>query len=305
MSNYVRTADFAAKDGLASGAALKALKGTELGLEFDNIVTMSATKVDSASNASLLSLVLTGSTVPANGIYLPAANTIGLASNSTLRGSVNATGNWTFVAPSSGATATINMLDGSAGALLFDSGAPTAGYRLQFQQNGAQKAYIGFGTNVFTGAAVADFGISTVSSVMRFSNNNGANTQLQINGNLVQAIDQGLTPQDVGWRDVPQNVQNGNYTTVMADRGKSIVSNGAGGNTLTIAANASVAYPLGTTLVFVNRTGASVSIAIASDSLILAGTSTTGTRTLSGLNSMATAYKSDATVWLISGPGLT
>lgn len=36
--------------------------------------------------------VVTGSSVPANGIYLPAANTVGVATNTTLRYSVNANG---------------------------------------------------------------------------------------------------------------------------------------------------------------------------------------------------------------------
>lgn len=47
-------------------------------------------------------VVVNGATVPANGIYLAAANTLAFASNTTLRASVNSTGNWTVVAPSSG-----------------------------------------------------------------------------------------------------------------------------------------------------------------------------------------------------------
>lgn len=45
-----------------------------------------------------------GASIPANGEYLPSANTIGWATNSTQRGTLNSTGNWALLAPSSGTT---------------------------------------------------------------------------------------------------------------------------------------------------------------------------------------------------------
>jgi hypothetical protein len=114
-----------------------------------------------------------------------------------------------------------------------------------------------------------------------------------------------LNPQNVGFRNLPQNIQNGNYTCVLSDSGKHIINNSGSGTTFTIPANASVAYPLGTVLTFVNRSGAAMSIAITSDDIVLAGTTTTGTRTLSGSSSIATASKVTSTVWIISGAGLS
>jgi hypothetical protein len=109
-----------------------------------------------------------------------------------------------------------------------------------------------------------------------------------------------------GFRGVPQNSQSGNYTCVAADAGKHIFHpSGAGaGDTFTIPANGSVAYEVGTTLTFVNRATDAVSIAITSDTMYLAGTGTTGTRTLAE-NGVATAIKVESTVWIISGSGLT
>ena len=49
MSNYTQTTNFATKDALASGNALKIVKGTEINVEFANIATAVATKADSAS----------------------------------------------------------------------------------------------------------------------------------------------------------------------------------------------------------------------------------------------------------------
>lgn len=110
----------------------------------------------------------------------------------------------------------------------------------------------------------------------------------------------------VGFRNIPQNAQTGNYTLVLADSGKHIyhASSAGSGDTYTIPANSSVAYPIGTALTFANSDSNSVSIAITTDTMTLAGTTTTGTRTLAQ-NGIATALKVTSTAWIISGTGLT
>lgn len=101
------------------------------------------------------------------------------------------------------------------------------------------------------------------------------------------------------------STHNGNYTAVSGDANSALFhANGAGsGHTYTIPANSSVAYAVGTELLFINRDSNSITIAITTDTLILTGTSTTGSRTLVG-NGMATALKVESTVWLIAGSGL-
>lgn len=111
----------------------------------------------------------------------------------------------------------------------------------------------------------------------------------------------------VGYLIIPQNSQSAAYTAVLADSGKHIYHPSADttARTFTIPANASVAYPIGTALTFVNDTSAGVvTIAITSDTLVLAGTGTTGSRTLAA-NGVATAMKVTSTRWIISGTGLT
>ena len=106
---------------------------------------------------------------------------------------------------------------------------------------------------------------------------------------------------------VPQNSQSAAYTLVLADAGKHLLHPGADttARTFTIPANASVAFPVGSVVTFVNQHGAGVvSIAITSDTLRLAGSGATGTRTLAA-NGVATAIKITATEWIISGVGLT
>lgn len=111
----------------------------------------------------------------------------------------------------------------------------------------------------------------------------------------------------VGYRNIPQNSQNVAYTLVLGDAGKHILHPTADttARTFTIPANASVAYPIGTALTFINQSGAGVlTIAITTDTMRLAGAGTTGSRTLAA-NGIATAIKIAATEWIISGTGLS
>ena len=49
MANYVKSTNFAVKDGLPSGDPLKVVKGTEIDTEFNNIATAVASKADLSS----------------------------------------------------------------------------------------------------------------------------------------------------------------------------------------------------------------------------------------------------------------
>jgi hypothetical protein len=110
----------------------------------------------------------------------------------------------------------------------------------------------------------------------------------------------------VGFRNIPINSQSAAYTAVLADSGKCIFhpSTDANARTFTIPANSSVAYQIGTAISFVNMTSQVVSIAITTDTMYLAGTGTTGTRSLAQYGT-ATALKIESAKWIISGAGLT
>lgn len=107
----------------------------------------------------------------------------------------------------------------------------------------------------------------------------------------------------VGYMGLPQNsTTTGSYTVAAADAGKHIYSTAT--RTVTIDSNANLALPVGTAITFVAGVGATVTIAITSDTMYLAGTGTTGSRTLAA-HGMATAVKVASTTWYISGNGLT
>jgi hypothetical protein len=106
---------------------------------------------------------------------------------------------------------------------------------------------------------------------------------------------------------IDQNSQSANYTTVLTDAQKHLLHPSADttARTFTIAANASVAYPIGTMITFVNQNAAGiVTIAITSDTMRLAGAGTTGNRTLAA-NGICTVLKITTTEWIVSGTGLT
>ena len=108
----------------------------------------------------------------------------------------------------------------------------------------------------------------------------------------------------VGYMGIPASGAgaSGAYTLVESDAGELVYSTST--RTVTIPANASVPFEIGTTIVFVSGSGATTTIAINSDTLTLAGTGTTGSRTLAA-HGMATATKVASTTWYISGNGLT
>ncbi len=107
-----------------------------------------------------------------------------------------------------------------------------------------------------------------------------------------------------GYMGIPQSPAptTGAYTIVAGDAGEHIYTTAS--RTITIPANSSVAFPVGTAISFVTASGATATIAITTDTLLLAGPGTTGSRTLAPFG-IATAVKVTSTSWIISGNGLT
>ena len=110
----------------------------------------------------------------------------------------------------------------------------------------------------------------------------------------------------IGYLNIPQNSQSAAYTTVLTDAGKTIFhpASDANARTFTIAANSSVAYPIGTVLQFVNMSANAVTIAINTDTLTWSTGGGTGSRTLAQYG-VANCLKIATTQWLITGSNLT
>jgi hypothetical protein len=137
-----------------------------------------------------------------------------------------------------------------------------------------------------------------------------ANLELECNGtggvviNNVAPATTASTATSVGYLGIPASTVTTTATLTIADAGEHVYVN-TSGQTITIPANSSVAYPVGTTLTFIaGPSSSTVSIAITTDTMYLAGTGTTGSRTLAA-HGMATAVKVASTTWYINGTGLT
>lgn len=167
-------------------------------------------------------------------------------------------------------------------------------------------------TSPATGATltIADAKTFTVNNTMTLT---GADNKTLTVGNSIELAGTDGTVMtfppasaSIGYLNVPINSQSAAYTTVLADAGKAILhpSTDANPRIFTIDANATVPYAIGTVLTFINMTSQVVTIAITSDTMYLANTGATGSRSLAQFG-IATALKLTSTTWIISGAGLT
>lgn len=104
---------------------------------------------------------------------------------------------------------------------------------------------------------------------------------------------------------VPQTAQSVNYTLTLADAGRHILHPAADttARIITIPGNATVAFPIGTVVTFINA-GGTLTIACGDTMYIAGASSVTGSRTLDAYG-VAAAIKIDTTTWVISGANLS
>jgi hypothetical protein len=158
------------------------------------------------------------------------------------------------------------------------------------------------GANVTVNTSTMFVGNSTVNTSITSSQaslaNSTGNTVIVPGAITVNSI-------SVGYRDIPITIQNATYGFVLTDAGKGIGKDNTTAYTYTIPANGTTAFPIGTAItVFNGNTTSNITIAITTDTLRLAGTTTTGSRTVAPWG-VCTLYKIASTVWLASGPGVT
>ena len=107
----------------------------------------------------------------------------------------------------------------------------------------------------------------------------------------------------VGYLGSPQIADQDDYTLALADAGGHYYHVSATPHTLTIPANASVAFPIGTVIAIVNENGGgAITLAITTDTL--RWTTLTGSRTIAA-DGTASLVKVTSTVWRLTGDGIT
>ncbi len=148
-----------------------------------------------------------------------------------------------------------------------------------------------------TGATTAGAALTALGAAA-----SGANTDITALDQDVTITATGTIATDtIGYRGLPQNSQTASYTLALSDQGKMINTTTGG---VVIPANGSVAFPIGAAISIYNNSASSQTISITTDTIYLAGTATTGSRTLAQ-RGLATCIKVAATTWVVSGAGVT
>ncbi len=155
------------------------------------------------------------------------------------------------------------------------------------------------------GSANKTISIGTASTGGTTSINIGSTSGATSNVTIFSIADGTTTTatRGAGYMGMPQRSTSTTGSFSATDAGKHVYVTSTG-TTQTIPANGTVAFPIGTTIVVVNGSGVSTSIAITTDTLRLANSSSTGTRTLAS-NGMCTLVKINTTEWIASGNGLS
>ena len=166
---------------------------------------------------------------------------------------------------------------------------------------------VGSGSGIVTTSAASAY----INANDIYVNGNFNATPAAISGTTAGTGTIDISARSAGYIGMPQNAEVAtgtySYTLTASDAGKHIYYTGTPTSAaLVIPANTAVAFEIGTTIVVMNDLGAAtnVSISITTNTLQLAGTGTTGTRTLARYG-VATLVKVTATKWIISGNGLT
>lgn len=221
------------------------------------------------------------------------AQSLGLWTSANQRMSINSTGNIVVAAPASGDSVTIN----SVARALVINGTNNAN---TLEATGGATSGQSFGLYIHAGTTAAD-------ANSRFTNQANTQTFVTIDGvgNLQLSNGTGAIVGPVYAGAPQQNAPtSGNYQLVLADANRFVSNFSGSARNVTIPANGTVAFPIGTMVTFVEGAGAAMTILITTDTLQLANSASTGTRTLAA-NGVATAIKTAATTWYISGTGLT
>ena len=243
---------------------------------------------------------LVGTNITGTASGLTAGN---VTTNANLTGDVTSVGNATSIAAGVIVNADIN-----ASAAIVDTKLATISTALKVSNSATTATNANTANAIVARDASGNFSAGTITAALTgtASGNlvSGGALGTPTSGTLSNCTVDGTDA--VGFRNVPVNSQSADYTLVLADSGKTILhpSGDANARTFTIPSNASVAYPIGTVVTFINMTSEVVTIAITTDTMYLSPAGTTGSRSLAQYGS-ATALKITSTNWLISGSGLT
>ena len=265
-----------------------------------SVVSAATSGVDYAPGTSALATGIVKSTTTTGALTIAAGSDI----NSTFG---SQTQNYVYAAPGSGGNgnATFRALVAADIPSLTSAQLAT----IVSDETGTGVAVFGTSPAITTSITTASTTFSLINATATTVNfAGGATTALNIGASnapitgFSATATTSSTASSLGYLGLPQLSKSSAYTTVIGDAGKHIYVTATA--TITIDSNANVPYPIGTAIAFIAASGATITIAITSDTMYLGGTGTTGSRTLAAFG-MATAVKVTSTSWFINGTGLT
>jgi hypothetical protein len=277
-------------------------QGTAVGILYGGTGQTTA----SAAFNALSPVTTTGDLIVGNGTN--SSTRLGIGSTSQVLTVVGGTAAW--AAPATSGTVTsvsVTTANGVSGTVANATSTPaislTLGVITPTSVNGLTLAAAATGFTVAGGTTSKTL---TVSNTLTLAGTDGKT--LTVSNSLTLAGTDSTTmtfppaSASIGYLNIPQNSQGGNYTLVLADSGKHIYTTALA--TITIPAESSVNFAIGTAVTFVNSSASATTIAITTDTMRLSSAGTTGSRTLAQYG-IATAIKVASGVWYISGSGLT
>ena len=240
------------------------------------------------------------------------------ATNNLYRGQIPSTGGLVIAAPTSGNTLTLSTVSTNTGIILnmassaaiairvIDPGANNTELRMETTNNSCFIQAIGTSTGlVFQSSGGALWEIGPAGGLYTSASAGGEQISGSLNASALYINGPGSTITGSGqvFAGVPQNAQAGNYTLALTDNGRHILCSGAAA-IITIPANASVAFPVGTLITGINNSAGNQSLQITTDTIRWSVPFVTGNRTVAA-GSVWNILKVSAQIWVLTGVGIT
>lgn len=288
-----------------------------------NNVSLGAT---TPSNGAFNTLTVAGPTIAVNGFYLPAATAITTAGAS----GTSTTATVTFA---------VQTLAPAVGSLVTVAGVSPAGYNGTYVVTASTTSSVSY-ANTTTGPQTVA-GTATMSfHTLAFSTNSTqrgtvtgfgawslnapstATVTLTVNGvagtHSTKIADNNATSYDAGYLGIPQITKTASYTMTLQERGKHISST-AVGSAITVTSNpetynasaSNTTWTAGDSFVIYNNTAVAQILTAgtspATVTFLLAGTATTGNRTLAqrGVATLLCVVGGSPPTFVVSGAGVT
>ena len=291
-------------NGATSSGRNAALKLTGALTLARNLIVPTVQKLYYINNATTGGFAVTVKTSAGTGISVPNGKAMALLVDGTnVVDAITYVTGLTISSANPSASLGLTAVNGSATTFMTSDSAPAL-----------SQAIVPTWTGAHIWSAAATFNsTATFNSVLTSTSTAGFSGAVTFTSTTNPTINDGASTQyAVGFREIPQVAKTATYTVALSDSGKHVYYTTISTSTaVVIPVNATVAFPIGTVLTFINNGAAGGVLTFApqgSDTFILAGTGASGSRSLSryGITTATKIALSGAnSTWYFSGTGIS